>query len=72
MRSLASFYFFVVLLSYSLWSFEFAQYFLIGTLSGGCCVFVAIVQPYKKKYMSVIDTISIHSIRQKLLCFTTL
>ena len=56
MRSLASFYFFIILLSYSLWSIESTQFFLIGTLFGGCSVFIAIVQPYKKKYMSVIDT----------------
>ena len=56
MRSLASFYFFVILLSYSLWSIESIRFFLNGTLFGGCSIFVAIVQPYKKKYMSVIDT----------------
>ena len=56
MRSLASFYFFIILLSYSLWSIESTQFFLVGTLFGGCSIFIAIVQPYKKKYMSVIDT----------------
>ena len=56
-RSLASFYFFIILLSYSLWSIESTQFFLIGTLFGGCSVFIAIVQPYRKKYMSVIDAL---------------
>ena len=62
MRSLASFYFFVIFLGYSLWSIKSTQFFLIGTLFGGCSVFVAIVQPYKKKYMSVIDTLILANI----------
>ena len=56
MRSLASLYFFVVLLGYILWSIE-SVYFLIATLFGGCSLFIANIQPYKKKYMSVIDSL---------------
>ena len=62
MRSLASFYFFVILLSYILWSTKSTEFFLNGTLFGGCSVFVAIIQPYKKKYMSVIDTLILANI----------
>ena len=57
MRSLAYFYFFVILLSYGLWSTGPTRFFLNGTLFSGCSVFVAIIQPYKKKYMSVIDAL---------------
>ena len=56
MRSLASLYFFVIVISYILWSIE-SEYFMIAVLFGGCSLFVANVQPHKKKYMSVIDSL---------------
>ena len=58
MRSLASLYFFVVLFGFIFWSFvNEAVYFLTAALFGGCSLFIAIIQPYKKKYMSVIDSL---------------
>ena len=56
MRSLASLYFFIVLFGFILWSIESA-FFLIAIFFGGCSLFIANVQPYKKKYMSVIDSL---------------
>ena len=56
MRSLASLYFIIVLLGYILWSIESA-YFLIAALWCGCSLFIANIQPYKKTYMSVIDSL---------------
>ena len=56
MRSLASLYFFFILFVYMFWTIH-KSYFLIGLLSGGCSLMVAIVQPYKKKYMNVADAL---------------
>ena len=56
MRSLASLYFIVLLLGYILHSVG-PTVFLATALFGGCSLFIANVQPYKKKYMSVIDSL---------------
>ena len=56
MRSLASFYFFIPLLCSILWSIESAH-FLITTLFGASSLLIAYIQPYKKKYMSILDSI---------------
>ena len=56
MRSLASFYFFILFLGSILWSIESAH-FLITTLFGASSLLIAYIQPYKKKYMSILDSI---------------
>ena len=56
MRGLASLYFFIVLIGYNLWSTTSAS-FLLATLFGGYSIFITNVQPYKEKYMSVIDSL---------------
>ena len=56
MRSFASLYFFVVLLAYAVWSLK-AIFFSLTILFGGCSLLVALVQPYKNRYMSVIDSL---------------
>ena len=56
MRSFAALYFFVILLGYMSWTIH-KSYFLIGLLLGGCGVTIAIVQPYKKRYMTIADTL---------------
>ena len=67
MRSLASLYFFGVLLSYILLSITRSAYFVMATLFGGCSLFIANIQPYKKKYMSVIDSLILANMA--FLCF---
>ena len=59
MRSLASLYFFMVLFTHTLCSsFLTVNYlFLVAILFGGCSLLIANVQPYKKKFMSVIDSL---------------
>ena len=56
MRSFASLYFFVALLSYVLWSFS-SSYFLISSLFGACALMIAIIQPYKKKRDTVAESL---------------
>ena len=56
MRSLASLYFCIVLLFFFLWSVE-PNFFLIAIFFGGCSLFIANIRPYKKKYMSIIDSL---------------
>ena len=58
MRSLASLYFFIALFGFIFWFFvrEMAL-FLTAALFGGCSLFIAIIQPCKKKYMSVTDSL---------------
>ena len=56
MRSLASLYFIVVFLGYILRSVG-PTVFPVTALFGGCSLFIANIQPYKKKYMSVIDSL---------------
>ena len=57
MRSLASLYFLVLLLGYILWSINGAAFFPVTALCVACSLFIANVQPYKKRYMSVIDSL---------------
>ena len=57
MRSLASLYFFVVVILYILFSIINSGLFLTAIFLTGCSLFIAIIQPYKKKYMSVIDSL---------------
>ena len=56
MRSLAALYFFVLLFIYVLRSIE-ATFFPLTVLFVGCSLFIANVQPYKKRYMSIIDSL---------------
>ena len=49
MRSLASLYFFLVLFIYTILPINGLGYFLVATLFGGCSLFIASIQPYKKK-----------------------
>ena len=57
MRSLASLYFFVLLFGYILISINEATFFPITALTSVCSLFIANVQPHKKRYMSVIDSL---------------
>ena len=56
MRSFASTYFFLVLLAYVLWSFN-SHYFLLTALFGGCSLLILIVQPHKKRYITVLESL---------------
>ena len=56
MRSFAALYFFIILFSYMSWTIH-KSYFLIGLLLGGCGVTIAIVQPYKERYMTIADSL---------------
>ena len=56
MRSLASLYFIILLLGYILRSVG-STVFPVTALFGGCSLFIANIQPYKKKYMSVINSL---------------
>ena len=56
MRSLASLYYFIVLARFFLWSVEL-NFFLVAIFFGGCSLFIANIRPYKKKYMSIIDSL---------------
>ena len=55
-RSLASLYFCILLLFFFLWSVE-PNFFLVAIFFGGCSLFIANIRPYKKKYMSIIDSL---------------
>ena len=57
MRSLASLYFFVLLLGYVLWSINGATFFPVTALCVAYSLFIAIVRPHKQRYMSVIDSL---------------
>ena len=57
MRSFASLYFIVVLFGYMLTAISTFHQFTISVLLGGFSLLIAIVQPYKKKYMTVIDAV---------------
>ena len=57
MRSIAALYFFVLLVSYISRSINGTNLFPLTTLYAVCSLFIANVQPYKKKYMSVIDSL---------------
>ena len=39
-----------------MWSVE-SNFFLIAIFFGGCSLFIANIRPYKKKYMSIIDSL---------------
>jgi hypothetical protein len=57
MRSLSALYFFVLLISYVLFSINGTIMFAHTSLYIGCSLFIASVQPYKKRYMSVVDSL---------------
>ena len=54
LHSFASLYFFLFLLSFVAW---FVNVFLVTILSGACSIIIATVRPYKKKYMSIVDSL---------------
>ena len=56
MRSLASLYFCIILFGFFLWSVE-PNFFLVAIFFGGCSLFIANIRPYKKKHMSIIDSL---------------
>ena len=56
MRSFASTYFFLTLLSYVLWSLD-SFYTLLSVLYGGWSLVILIVQPYKERYMTVLESL---------------
>ena len=56
MRSFASVYFFATILAYTVW-FISQSYVLLAIIIGGYSLMIAIVQPYKKQYMTVIDSL---------------
>ena len=56
MRSLASLYFCIVLVCFLLWSVQ-SIFFILVIIVGGCSLFIASIRPYKKKYMSIIDSL---------------
>ena len=56
MRSFASAYFLSSILAYTVWFISYS-YLCLAILAGGYSVMIAIVQPYKKQYMTVIDSL---------------
>ena len=56
MRSFASAYFFITLLVYTVW-FITLRYSSLAIMVGGFSLTIALVQPYKKQYMTVIDSL---------------
>ena len=56
MRSFASLYFCIILFGFFLWSVE-STFFVLAIFFGGCSLFIANIRPYKKKYMSIIDSL---------------
>ena len=56
MRSFASAYFFITILEYIAW-FITRRYLSLAIIVGGYSLMIAIVQPYKKQYMTVIDSL---------------
>ena len=56
MRSCASLYFVISLVSYVLWT-NSASYYLISILFLACSLFYVIVQPYKERYMAITDAL---------------
>ena len=56
MRSFASAYFFITTLAYTVW-FISNSYLSLAIVAGGYSLMIAIVQPYKKQYMTVIDSL---------------
>ena len=56
MRSFASVYFFMTILMYAVWIITH-RYLSLAIVAGGYGFMIAIVQPYKKQYMTVIDSL---------------
>ena len=56
MRSFASAYFFITILAYTVW-FISNHFISVAIIIGGYSLMIAIVQPYKKRYMTVIDSL---------------
>ena len=56
MRSFASVYFFITTLAYAAW-FITLRHLSLAIVVGGYSLMIAIVQPYKKKYMTVTDSL---------------
>ena len=56
MHSFASAYFFITILTYAVW-FITHSYLSLAIMAGGYSLMIAIVQPYKKQYMTVIDSL---------------
>ena len=56
MRSYASAYFFITILMYAVWFITYS-YLSLAIVAGGYGFIIAIVQPYKKQYMTVIDSL---------------
>ena len=56
MRSFASAYFFITILAYTVWLISYS-YLSLAIVVGGYGFMTAIVQPYKKRYMTVIDSL---------------
>ena len=57
MRSFAALYFFVLLIGYIMFSIKEATFFHLTVVASVCSLFIANIRPYKKRYMSVIDSI---------------
>ena len=57
MRSFAALYFFILLIGYFMFSIKEAIFFPLTVLTSVCSLFIANIQPYKKRYMSVIDSL---------------
>ena len=56
MRSFASVYFVITILAYTVWLIS-NRFVSVAIIIGGYGFMIAIVQPYKKKYMTVIDSL---------------
>ena len=56
MRSFAALYFFATILTYTVWFISYS-YLSLAIVPGGYSLMIAIVQPYKKQYMTVIDSL---------------
>ena len=54
LRSFASLYFFLFLLSFVAW---FVNIFFVTILFGACSIIIATVRPYKEEYMSIVDSL---------------
>ena len=57
MRGFASMYFFLALSCYVIWTIIGAHYILLTILFGGCTLVILIVQPYKKRYVTVLESL---------------
>ena len=59
MRSFVSIHFFIVLITYALhvWIPRNCHFFLLAVLYGGCSLIIGTVQPHKKRWMSIVDSL---------------